>query len=84
MKRLIQILFVLLLLAFISGFAVKSYHDSALGDRIIGIAVLASSFVLMPLFIYHRAKGKKMEDYMLTKENIDKMNEKTGKYPDNQ
>lgn len=84
MKRLIQALFVLLLAAFISGFAIKSFYNSALGDKIIGIAVLASSFVLMPMFIYYRSKGKKIEDYMLTKENIYKMNKKNGKNPDNQ
>ena len=84
MKRLIQILFVLLLVAFIGGFVIKSFFNNTLGDRIIGIAVLASSFLLMPMFIYHRSKGKKIEDYMLPKGNIDKMNEKTGKNPDNQ
>lgn len=84
MKRFIQILFVLLLAAFIIGFAIKSFYNNALGDKIIGIAVLASSFVLMPMFIYYRSKGKKIEDYMLTKENINKMNKKNGKNPDNQ
>ena len=30
----------------------------------------------MPLFLYHRWKGKRLEDYTLTKEKMDKMKDK--------
>ena len=55
-----------------AGFYVKSF-DEATGDIIIGLSILAGTFVLMPLFIYHRWKNRKVKDYMLTRENIEKM-----------
>ena len=36
-------------------------------------SIAALFFVWMPAFIYHRWKDRSMQDYMLTKENIDKM-----------
>jgi hypothetical protein len=41
----------------------------------IGIAIAGLFFVWMPLFIYHRWRRRSFRDYMLTKENIDKMRE---------
>jgi hypothetical protein len=38
----------------------------------------------MPLFLYKESKGKKMNDYMLTEENIRKMRGKEGEKPENQ
>ncbi|NER13082.1 hypothetical protein GWK08_06505 [Leptobacterium flavescens] len=84
MKRIIQILFILILIALGAGFYIKSTGDHLTGDRIVGLAIIATAFILMPIFIYHQSKGKKMKDYMLTKENIDKMKEKKGKKPENQ
>jgi len=46
------------------------------GEKIIGISVLLFTFVLLPLFLYYRFRNKNLKDYMLTKENIDKMIEK--------
>jgi len=43
------------------------------GEKIIGISVLLLAFVLLPLFLYYRFRNKNLKDYMLTKENIDKM-----------
>ena len=43
------------------------------GHRCIGFSVAGGFFILMPLFIYHRWKDKKVKDYMLTEENIMKM-----------
>lgn len=84
MKRLIQILFFLILAAIGTGYYFKWQEDHLTGDRIIGLAVLASAFILMPLFIFHRSKGKKFKDYTFTKENLDKMNEQKNKRADNQ
>lgn len=39
------------------------------GDKFIGIGILVMAFVLMPLFIYHRYKNKKIEDFMFKKDN---------------
>ena len=79
MTRLLQILFACILLALITGFVIKS-NNPVIGDRIIGISILFSAFIFMPLFIYHRWKDKKLSDYTLTAENFEKMR-KTGKNP---
>ena len=77
MTRLLQILFTLNMLTLIFGFVVKS-NQTVLGDRIIGVTILFTAFIFMPLFIYHRWKDKKLSDYTLTAENFKKMRE-TGK-----
>ncbi len=84
MKRFLQLLFILILAAIGVGYYYKWTNDHLTGDRIIGLAVLASAFILMPLFIFHRSKGKKFKDYTFTKENLDKMNEQKNKRADNQ
>jgi len=73
MKIVIKILSISILIAIGIGFYYRMNDDIILGDRIIGIAVLASAFLLMPIFLYVRWKGKKLSDYTLTKENMDKM-----------
>ena len=73
MKLIIKILALSILIAIGVGFYYRLNDDIMLGDRIIGIAVLASAFILMPIFLYVRWKGKKLSDYTLTKENMDKM-----------
>ena len=76
MKTFLKYLTVLILLAFAAGFYIKYTADSGLGDLIIGLGVLASSFILLPLWLYHSWKGKRYEDYTLTNENIRKMRER--------
>ena len=73
MKLVIKILAISILIAIGIGFYYRLNDNILLGDRIIGIAVLASAFVLMPIFLYVRWNGKKLSDYTLTKENMDKM-----------
>lgn len=76
MRLAIKILSICILLAIGTGFYFRMNNDILLGDRIIGIAVLTSAFVLMPMFLWVRWKGKKLSDYTLTKENMDKMRDK--------
>ncbi len=76
MKTVIKILAIAILIAIGIGFYYRLNDNIILGDRIIGIAVLASAFVLMPIFLYVRWNGKKLSDYTLTKENMDKMRDK--------
>ncbi|TDN95201.1 hypothetical protein DET49_10284 [Salegentibacter sp. 24] len=76
MNTFLKILGVLILIAIGVGFYYRTFKDVMLGDQIIGIAVLASAFILMPIFLYVRWKGKRLQDYTLTKENIDKMKDK--------
>ena len=73
MGTFLKILGSLILIAIITGFGYKLTGDDLTGDRIIGIAVLAGAFILMPCFIYHRWKGKDLKNYMLTDENLRKM-----------
>ncbi len=72
MKLFLQLLFVSILATILFGFYVKE-DPNYNSDAIIGVGVLLFSFILMPFFIYYRWKDKKVADYMLTKENIEKM-----------
>lgn len=54
-------------------------NDEALGDRIVGLSVLASVFILLPMFLVLRWRGKKLEDYTLSDKNIKKMKDRKKK-----
>jgi membrane protein YdbS with pleckstrin-like domain len=73
MKLIIKIIFFLI----IAGIGIGTYYhfegELRRSETIIGVSVLAMVFILMPLFLIHRWKGKKLSDYTLTKENLDKM-----------
>lgn len=76
MKKLIIFIFFILVITMCVGFYLKYYSDETLmGDRFIGITIIAAILVLMPLFLYHRWKNRKVKDYMLTEDNINKMRE---------
>jgi len=72
MKYFLSILFVLVLVGIGYGFYLKPENDAS-ADLFIGLSMVALFFVLMPVFIYHRWKNKNVKDYMLNKENIEKM-----------
>lgn len=76
MNNVLKILGISILIAIGVGFYVRTFEDEATGDVIIGLAVLASAFILMPIFLYVRWKGKRLKDYTLTKENMDRMKDK--------
>lgn len=80
--KFVKILAILILIAIGVGFYYRLNDDIILGDRIIGLAVLASTFILLPIFLYLRWNGKKLEDYTLSDKNIKKMreNDKNGRY----
>ena len=61
-----------LFFSIVYGFIVR-HGSPEKGDIIIGICVLASVFIFMPLFLLHRWKGKKLKDYTLSPENMEKM-----------
>ena len=42
-------------------------------EKLIGFGVAGLFLIVFPLFSYHHWKGKDPKDYMLTKENLDKM-----------
>jgi len=74
MKYIILILFTSVVAGLGVGFYIK-VGDEATGNLIIGLSLMVGFFLLMPLFIYYRWKGKNLKDYMITKENIKKMQE---------
>lgn len=55
------------ILVIVLGFIAYGYYvnseELAEGEKFIGIGVLIFSFVLMPLFIYHRYKNKDLRNY---------------------
>ncbi len=75
MKYIIRILFIAILTLICVGYYFKNSGDHTTGDKFVGIGILTASFILMPIFIYHRWKNKKVKDYMLTDENLRKMRE---------
>lgn len=69
-----------LVLAAIIGVGIGLYIQEAYpteGAFLIGISTATTFFITMPIFVYHRWKNKNVKDYMLTKENIEKMRKYT-------
>ncbi|WP_108171295.1 hypothetical protein [Christiangramia gaetbulicola] len=71
-----KILGIAILIAIAVGFYFRINDDVLTGDRIIGIAVLVSAFILMPIFLAVRWRGKKLKDYTLSEDNMKKMRDK--------
>lgn len=76
MNFFMKILGILILIAIGVGFYFRLTGEVLTGDRIIGISVLASAFILMPVFLYVRWKGKRLKDYTLSEENMKKMKDR--------
>lgn len=78
MKYLILILAIAAFTSIILGFTL----DVDYSEKLIGFGVAGLFLVVFPLFSYHRWKDKNPKDFMLTKENLDKMreNQKRKKY----
>lgn len=78
MKYLILFFTIAAFTSIILGFTLNVDYS----QKLIGFGVIAIFFIVFPLFSYHHWKGKDMKDYMLTKENLDKMrdNQKRKKY----
>jgi hypothetical protein len=78
MKYIILIAFLVSFGSILCGFLL----DVAYSQKLIGFGVLGISLIVFPLFSYYRWKDKDVKDYMLTKENLDKMreNQKEKKY----
>lgn len=69
MKYIISILAILSFGSILTGFLIESEYD----QKFIGFGVLGIFFIVIPLFSYHHWKGKDVKNYMITKENLDKM-----------
>ncbi len=72
MKK-IQIVLIVIIACLIS-FGYFQKNNGLNGDKWIGIGVLLTAFVLIPLFLYFRFKNKEVRDRML---NFDLKKDKT-------
>lgn len=64
MKTILRIILVINLIFVGFGFY-TNFNNEGEGEKFIGIGVLMFAFVLMPLFIYHRYKGRDLTQYSL-------------------
>lgn len=74
MKYLLIILIIALL-----GVGIFAYNyeftEEDYEQKVIGVCILIFSFIWMPLFIYHRYKDRKKEDFILSNEKLKEMND---------
>ncbi|WP_111684839.1 hypothetical protein [Winogradskyella tangerina] len=78
----IHIITLIAFIASIGSIACGLILDLEYSKKLVGFGVLGLFLVVFPLFSYYRWKGKDVKDYMLTKENLEKMreNQKKNKY----
>ena len=67
----------------IYGFTIME-ENPVIANKYIGFGTVGIFLIAMPLFLIKESKGKKVKDYMLTEENIRKMQEKKEEKPGNQ
>ncbi|RFN59521.1 hypothetical protein [Marixanthomonas ophiurae] len=72
MRSVLIIVFIAIVGCGSYGFYIRP-EDYSTGELCIGLSIVGLFFVWMPLFIYHRWRKRNFKDYMLTKENLDKM-----------
>jgi len=68
-KYLIAFLFTVTITSIVIGYII----DVDYSQKLIGGGVAGLFLIVFPLFSYYRWKGKNVNDYMITKENLDKM-----------
>ncbi len=73
MKVFLRIFFLSILTSLVIGFYIKTIDNSQKGNKIVGFTVLTAAFIFMPIFLVHRWRGKKLKDYTLSKENLEKL-----------
>ena len=79
MRNFLWLLFISILISLASGIYINNSVDPIIGERIIGFTVLTGAFIYLPLFLYHRWKDKRLQDYTLSEENLKKIKERNFK-----
>ncbi|WP_274474116.1 hypothetical protein [Mangrovimonas aestuarii] len=74
MKYIILILFIASIASILTGFI----FDLEYSQKLIGFGAIGLFFIVFPLFSWYRWKDKDIKDYMLTKENLEKMRKREG------
>lgn len=72
MKYVIWFFFIACLTSVICGYAL----DLKYTEKLIGFGVLGFFFIVIPLFSWYRWKDRDPKEYILNKENLDKMRER--------
>ena len=84
MKDSIWFLFIITIVSIFLGLSIPDSStvnlaqktiENNISNKLIGFGVIGLCAVVFPLFSYYRWKDKKMADYMLTAENLEKMRE---------
>ena len=73
--KLIKIITFIAFLASITSIVCGLSLDLEYSQKLVGYGVVGLFLIVFPLFSYYRWKDKDVKDYMLTKENLDKMRE---------
>jgi len=71
MKYIIWFFFIASLGSIITGY----FFDLEYSKKLIGFGVVGLFFIVFPLFSYYRWKDRDAKEYMITKENLEKMRE---------
>nr|WP_297787397.1 hypothetical protein [uncultured Allomuricauda sp.] len=82
LKHIIFLIMLVSLGSIFYGLSLEEEHPHA--SKYIGRGTIGLFLVAMPLFLWKESKVKNMKDYMLTHENIKKMQEKEGEKTENQ
>lgn len=82
LKHIIFLIMLASLGSIFYGLSLEEEHPQA--PKYIGIGTVGLFLVAMPLFLWKESRGKDIKDYMLTKENIEKMQEKERNKTENQ
>jgi len=69
MKYIIWFFFIASVLSILCGYSLNLSYS----QKLIGFGILTLFFIVIPLFSWYRWKDKKIKDYLLNKENLDKM-----------
>ena len=77
MRIVLIIVFIAIVACGCYGFYIRP-EDYSTGELCVGLSIVGLFFVWMPLFIYHRWRKRSFKDYMLTKENLEKMRKREG------
>jgi membrane protein YdbS with pleckstrin-like domain len=80
--KTIKIITFVFFVASVALIATGLIMESSISEKLIGSGVVVLFVIVFPLFSYYRWKDRSLKDYMLTKENLEKMREhqRKGKY----
>ena len=72
MKTVLYIIFAAIICCVGIGFYIKP-TGNPIAEKLIGSSIVGLFLVWMPLFIYHRYKGKDVKKYMITDDFFEKI-----------